>query len=193
MKRLIPLFVSVAAATSGCAFVAQQASVHPVVSIKSSSVGADVSVAVRVVDERPTKVLGHRGTALSSAAEITSAEDVATVVHKEIVAGLQKKGFSVADYSEGSNSRLTVEVRLLEYTTSTGFWTGGVDVHSALKAIAIRDGHTYEKVYRSETKERVLVVPTAETNEKWINDTLGAVLAQLLDDEALMTALARGS
>jgi hypothetical protein len=38
-----------------------------------------------------------------------------------------------------------------------------------------------------------MVVPTAETNEKWINDALSDVLTQLFDDGGLMRFLREGA
>jgi uncharacterized lipoprotein YajG len=170
---------------SGCAFTPQTANIAPTVTVMTSSEGKGVAVMVQVTDERPSKSLGRRGTAYGAAAEITAAQDIAVVVQKEIIAGLKKKGFGVVDDSDGANAKLSVEVRLLEYTTAQGFWTGGVIVRSAVKAVATKNGKTYEKLYRTEKEQRVVVVPTAETNEQWINEALGEVLSQLLDDNGL--------
>jgi uncharacterized lipoprotein YajG len=175
---------------AGCAFNPQTATITPTVAVMASSEGRGVTVGVRVVDERPSKSLGRRGTAYGAAAEITAAQDIATIVQNEIIEGLQKKGFSASDYSDSANPKLSVEVRLLEYSTSQGFWTGGVHIKGALKAIAVNSGKTYEKIYRTDQEERVVVVPTAETNEKWINEALSEVLRQLLDDHGLIAFLA---
>jgi len=175
---------------AGCAFNPQTANIAPTVAVMASSEGRGVTVGVRVVDERPSKSLGRRGTAYGAAAEITAAQDIATIVQKEIIEGLKKKGFSALDYSDSANPKLSVEVRLLEYSTSQGFWTSGVNIKAALKAIAVKSGKTYEKMYRTDKEERVVVVPTAETNEKWINDALTEVLRQLLDDHGLIAFLA---
>jgi len=112
------------------------------------------------------------------------------VVHDQLVAGLQKKGFSVVDYSSNANPRLTVEVRSLEYSTSQGFWTGGVKIESALKFQAASGTDNYERMYRSEKEERVVVVPTASTNEQWINGALSDVLKQVFEDIGLFRFLA---
>jgi uncharacterized lipoprotein len=189
MRKLV-IFVAGLALLYGCAFTSQQASLRPTVSFSSSNEGKNVAVAVRVVDERPSKSLGRRGTAYGAAAEITAAQDVAAVVQQQIIDGLRKKGFNPVDYGEQKDPRLTVEVRLLEYSTSQGFWTGGVHIKGALKAIAVRTGSNYERMYRSEKEERVVVVPTAETNEQWINDALNEVLRQLFEDTGLFRFLA---
>ena len=186
------LLISLCAFFSGCAFNPQKANVSPTVAVMPSSEGKGGSVAVRVIDERPSKSLGHRGTAYRAAAEITSAQELSFIVQREISAALQKKGFSVIEYADDANPRLTVELRLLEYTTSQGFWTGGVQIKGALKAIAANGSRTFEKMYRSEKEERIVMVPTAETNERWINESLNDVLNQLLNDNILFSVLKNG-
>lgn len=178
---------------TGCAFNPQTASISPTVNVMNSNEGKGVTVAVRVTDERPSKSLGRRGTAYGAAAEITAAQDIAAIVQKEVSAGLAKKGFTAVDESAPAAAKLVIEVRLLEYSTSTGFWTGGVTIKGALKAVGTKAGKSYEKMYRSEKTERVVVVPTAETNEKWINGALSEVLTQLLEDNGLMMFLSQES
>lgn len=85
-----------------------------------------------------------------------------------------------------SDAKLTVE-----YSTSQGFWTGGVQSQGTLKAAASKAGSDYEQIYRSNKEERVAVVPTAKTNEEWINAALSDVLNQLVSDQALITFLAK--
>ena len=186
------LILALCAFVSGCAFNPQKANVAPTVAVMASNEGKGVSVAVRVVDERPSKSLGRRGTAYGAAAEITSVQEISFIVQREIGDALKKKGYSVVDYGDTLNPRLSVEVRLLQYSTSQGFWTGGVQIQSALKANATNGLRTYEKMYRSEKEERVMVIPTAETNERWINDALSDVLNQLLNDSSLFSVLQNG-
>jgi len=175
---------------SSCALVPQQANIAPKVNVATSSEGKNATISIKVVDERPTKSLGRRGSAYGPAAEITSANDISTVVMQQVSNGLRQKGFNVIDHQEGKAAALTVEIRFLEYSTSTGLVTGGVNVDAALKAIAVRGTQSYEQMYRTESKNDVLVVPTAETNEEWINAALGDVLNQLLSDSALIKILA---
>jgi uncharacterized lipoprotein YajG len=191
MKRL---FISVVGLVlfSGCAFTQQHANLSPTISVVASTEGKNITIAVRVIDERPSQSLGRRGSGYGPAAEITSAQDVAAVVHQQVTDGLRKKGFSPVEYSDTKDPRLTVEVRLLEYSTSQGFWTGGVHVKGALKAIAQRSGRTYEHMYRSEKEENVVIVPTAGTNEQWINSVLTDVLQQMFVDNELFRLLTNG-
>ena len=174
---------------TACAFNPQSAKIAPNVEVATGDVGKGVTVAFRVVDERSSKSLGNRGTAYGKAAEISAADDVSAVVHEKIAEGLKRKGYAVTDYNENASPRLSVELRSLEYGTSTGFWTGGVKVQAALKGVATRDGKVYEKMYRSEKENRVVVVPTAEKNQEWINAGLTDVLTQVFDDIGLFRHL----
>lgn len=189
MKKNVVVLLSIIF-LGGCAFNPQQAKLSPSVSVMSSNEGHNVKVAIKVVDERPSKSLGRRGTGMIAAAEITAAEDIAVVVQRSLMDGLRKKGFNPIDSSEGNDPRLTIEVRLLEYSTSQGFWTGGVHIKGALKAVAVRGADNYERMYRTEKEERIVIVPTAEMNEQWINDALTSVLNQVFEDAGLFKFLA---
>lgn len=167
-----------------CILAQQQVALAPVVNVAPSDQGGHVTVAVRVVDDRTTLSLGRRGNDDLEGAEITSDQDVALVVQRHVLDGLRRKAFQPVAYSEAADPRLTVEVRLLQYSTSKGLWTGGIHIRSALKVIAHRAGASYERMYRKDREERVVIVPTADTNERWINEVLGDNLKDLfLDDE----------
>lgn len=180
-----------AASFTGCAFNKQEANLNPTAAVFGSDVGRGREVAVRVTDERPTRELGRRGTAYGPAAAITSEQDLAEVIHGEVVRGLQRHGFTVVPYGADRERVLNVELRHLEYSTSQGFWTGGVHVNGAMKAIGDAGGQRYEQFYRSDHERRAMVVPTADKNERILNEGLGELIGDMLNDEELMRFLAR--
>lgn len=190
MLRLSVLAV-LAALVGGCAFNPQATNLAPRATVAASNVGRNVAVGVRVLDERPSKSLGRRGSGLyGAAAEITSAQDLAVVVDGQVKDALRKKGFRPIDYSSTGDVGLAVEIRLLEYSTSVGFWTGGINVKGGLKAVANRGSESYERLYRVDREERVVIVPTAEANEAMINAALDELLSQLFEDNGLYLFLA---
>jgi len=178
---------------TGCAFNAQKATFNPIVNVASSNAGKGSQVGLKVDDERPSSSLGHRGNAYGAAAEITTDQDLAALIREKVASGLTKEGYQVVNYLQSSGARLTLELRDLKYSTSTGFWTGGVDVDGAIKAIGSNDGDTYEKLYRTDKKSRVVVVPTAGTNEQWLNEALSDLLRQVFEDPELAALLSRGT
>jgi uncharacterized lipoprotein YajG len=187
---LVGIALAASVLASGCAFTPQVAQINPNLEVASGDLGAGITVAFRVVDERDTKTIGNRGAAFGKGAKITSAQDVAALVHQEIAEGLGKKGFGITDYREDASPRLTVELRSLEYGTSVGFWTGGVQIVAALKGVGVKDGKTYERMYRYDNEKRVVVVPTAGKNDEMLNLALTDVLAQFFDDVGMLRHLA---
>lgn len=187
------VFVALALSTfvTGCAFNPQKVTLAPSPASSSSTLGSGITVAVKVNDERPKQSLGRRGSGYGPAAEITSSEDVASVVRNALIKGLEQKGFSTSVSTANQSIKLTVDLRLLEYSTSMGMWTGGVQIQAAAKATAVNKDATFEKLYRSDKEERVVVVPTAETNQEWINARLSDLLTQILNDPELLAVLSK--
>jgi hypothetical protein len=91
----------------------------------------------------------------------------------------------VVNYDQTGGTRLMLQLRELKYSTSTGFWAGGVEVAGALKATASDGSAVYEKLYRTDKKTRVVVVPIAGKNQKWLNSALSDLLRQVFDDSGL--------
>lgn len=191
LKGLVLGFVCLA--VTGCAFHAQKATLSPTLNVTSSNVGAGREVGLKVDDERASTSLGHRGTAYGAAAEITTDQDLASLIRNKVAEGLTSEGYRVVNYDQSGGTRLKLQLRDLKYSTSTGFWTGGVEVAGALKATASDGGAVYEKLYRSDKKTRVVVVPTAGKNQEWLNSALSDLLRQVFDDPGLRHFLTQAS
>jgi len=180
----------------GCELFSQNVNLNPTITTSQpttttqSTEGRGVTVLVRVVDERPSKSLGRRAGSFGPAAEITSNSDFEQVVAEKVKESLQARGFSVSNSDSSSSATLNVEIRLLQYSTSFGFFTMGTHIQAALKAVATKSGKSYEKMYRSDKEERTVIVPTAGMNEEWINVALSDVLTQLASDRDLIAFLA---
>lgn len=173
----------------GCAYSPQQAQLAPSIRIMKSDIGANTSVSLKVVDDRPSKSLGRRADTFGPAAEISADQELDDVIRGELVKSLVARGFKVVSNGETADAALKFEIRHFEYTMSQG-WTFGLHVTGAIKAYASRDGEIYEKLYRSTIEENVAIVPTAATNEKVINKGLSKILNEMLEDDALFKSLA---
>jgi len=191
-KGLIFGVMASMALLSGCAFHEQKATLRPVLEVVGSAEGAGRTIGLRVVDERSSTVLGHRGTATGAAAAINTDQDVAALIHEKVKEGLLKKGYQVVDFNGADGCRLSLELRELRYSTSQGFWTGGVEVEGAIKAVGTKSGDSYENMYRTDDKRRVVVVPTASKNEEWINSAVSDLLKQVFNDPGLSKFLSNG-
>ena len=171
-------------------FSDQKALLNPILDVKSENVGNNIQVGVKVLDERPEKILGYRGAAsVSKGGVITTDQEVAEVFSEKIKEGLTIKGFQPTSYSDDISRTLKIEIRSLEYYTSTGFWTGGIHTKASLKAIAQNSGKEYEEYYRGGNEERIMVVPSAEENDNFINIAVSEVLEKLFNDKKLFEFL----
>lgn len=190
--RTTALLFTIALA-SGCAVTPQTVVVEPTLEVAPSDIGKGYSVAVYVVDERTSTEIGNRGMGMKGAA-ITTSNDMVSVFGDAIVQNMTKLGFdakvvqSLAE-SEYEPTVLRVDIRAIDYETSMGFWTGGIQVRGLLKATAARNERTYEKLYRVDDEKRVMVVPGADSNAEMINTAISALLQKLFDDLSLIKFL----
>jgi uncharacterized lipoprotein YajG len=188
MKRFAALVVLIGAFV-GCALAPQQVNLSPTLTVLSSVEGANITVGVRVVDDRRAATLGRLVGGSGGSVEVTSSQDVAGVVGKCLIDGLRKKGFVPVDFADGIRPGLTVEVRLLDYVAYKGFPAGRAIIKGELKAVAVRGKASFESYYRSEREEKYLSMPDEEKTGKWINNVLGDVVSQLLSDAGLLKFL----
>lgn len=175
---------------TGCAYNPQTVALAPTVSLSPDDIGKGRQVSLEVVDERAEESLGHRGTTYGAAAEITTEQDVAAVVRDELAKGLRSHNFVPIEPDKDVPTSIKVEVRMIEYSTSTGFWSGGVHTKAAIKVICKNQGKEYRKLYRAEDEKRVVIVPTAEENSRLINQIISKVLYEVLTDNQLLQFLA---
>ena len=186
----ISLFVVLGFLT-GCAFNPQSVELAPTISFSADDdIGQGKQVSLEVVDEREKLILGRRASGYGPAAEITTDQNVALIVHDELVKGLQSYNFAPIQPDKDFPTSMKVEIRLLEYTTSQGFWSGGVHTRATLKVICKNQAKEYSKIYRAEGEERTFFVPTAEKNSELINKILSEVLLKVLTDNELLQFLA---
>lgn len=175
---------------SGCTFIDQKVKLDPQFNVDESNVGQGKTVGIKVLDEREDSVIGKRSNAMYQGAKITTEQDIVGLFSDMIQDGLKKKGFEPTAYTDGNPASLKVEIRTLEYDTSTGLWTAGNMGKSAVKVIANNGGKEYEKVYRDEQEIRTVWVASQETNSKVINGAVSGVMTEMFDDEELFAFLA---
>ena len=139
-----------------------------------------MSPCIGYIVDPPDQTIGYRGVGYVKGAKISTDQDVAGIIQSEVINGLRKKGFDPVSNSQETQRSLKVEIRLIEYSTSTGLWTAGVETKAALKAIAKNKDKNYENLYRVGNEKRIMVTPTANSNAKLINNLVAQVLEKFL-------------
>lgn len=179
--------ILLALALPACAITKMEAKINPTVDIAESNIGQGRTVALTVIDERPTKDLGKRA---AMGAEIEMKDDIATIFQEKIGEGLRRNGFAVVNGTAPGAATLRIDVRSLDYDVNVGWWTGGIDVSASMKAQAKGAREEYERMYRSNKEDRVVFVPGAKGSNERINTVVSELMRQLLEDRKLLEVLA---
>ena len=175
---------------SGCAWAPQRLTIKAEPQFSKSAVGNGTTVAVQVVDARPSKIIGYRG--LDSAlAEIHTTQDVAGIFQDKLIEGLKQKGFNAIPYDGQSLLTLRAEIRLIEYSTSTEMWKGSIQAKAVVASYSKKADRIHDRVYRAEREQAVVEAPPARTNERLINSAISEVLQRIVEDQNLTEFLAR--
>ena len=174
---------------SGCAWAPQRLTIKAEPQFSKSTVGNGTTVAVQVVDARPSKVIGYRGLD-SELAEIHTEQDVVSIFQNKLIEGLKQKGFNAIPYDGQSTLILRAEIRLIEYSTSTDMWKGSIQAKTVVAAYSKKADRIHDRVYRAEREQAVLEAPRAQTNERLINSAISEVLQRLVEDQNLTEFLA---
>jgi hypothetical protein len=173
---------------TGCAWTGQQVDLSPNIESKRGPVVNDRRVLIRVDDERPSRIFGHKAPA--GGGEITPVQDPVVVVHDAFARGLTQLGFVPTESAEDA-AQLEIELRAIDYKVMQGFWSGGLYVDVVLKAIC-RFGPMirYDEVFKGHHEERVQIAQSKSSNEAFINDALSQAINAALWDEQLIQCLA---
>jgi uncharacterized lipoprotein len=176
---------------SGCHLQSQSVRLAPSPVIPFADVGNGSSVSVRFVDGRESNIIGLRGAGQvkEGSGTITAADGVELQMLTTIQNALRQKGFKVTDSQDKGSANLTVELRGLRYGWQTALLGATLKAECALKASGSKPTGNFEQVYRVEKIADTNWVPTAEYNEKLINDTVSEALLKMMNDGALLVFL----
>lgn len=178
--------VSLSFAAAGCAITSMDARIAPSLELADEDVGRGRIVGVTVVDERSTSDIGRRAV---GGAKIKMVDDLAAIYQASLVSGLKQKGFDARAGAVAGAPTLKVEIRSLSYDVSTGWWSGGVETDSTIKVFALNAAEEYERVYRANDDDRIVVVPGAKTNNRKLNLIVSSTLRQAVEDRKLLEVL----
>jgi uncharacterized lipoprotein YajG len=174
---------------SGCAWTPQKLTIKAEPQFSKSAVGNGITVAVQVVDVRPSKIIGYRGLD-SELAEIHTDQDVVSIFQDKLIEGLKRKGFNAIPYNGQSTLTLRAEIRLIEYSSSMDMWKGSIQAKAAVAVYSRKADRILDRVYRAERAQAVVEAPRAQTNERLINSAISEVLQRIVEDQNLIEFLA---
>ncbi len=178
------LFMTIA----GCALVDEEVMLRPVSDVPPSSIGQGQRVALNVVDERSSTLIGERGP--DGTADIRSVQDARRVVDDVLNQGLQNQGFVPVQPTAVEPVTLKVELRELRYDVADRLPLPEPRVNAVLKVVAQNGDRSFEQLYRAQTATESFLPPTAAEDSQLINRALSDVIDRILTDRQLLEFLA---
>lgn len=166
----------------------QAISLNPSVTVEKKDIGQSRSVDLKVVDERPSKVLGTRGGIYSDTALLTIDGGLEEPIRQELAGALSGYGFSVANAYE-TDIDMTVYVETLGYEISGEKYPKVIKNNILLRVECNKKGEKFTSKYSANVEEEVLITPLASQNEKMINKIVSKALSAVIEDEKLLNFL----
>lgn len=176
----------------GCgALPGQTVALHPDVKVPAGNVGKGRTVALRVVDGRPDKVIGYRNMDGSRSAPIQVEGDLPQDIGLFASKALTDLGFQVIPPKEGASRSLTITVRDLSYKAEALTVSKKMTVKCVLAVRALSGSGGWEGSFPVTQEKEVVMTPDLDTNARFINEVLSESLGLMLSDPELVQFLGR--
>ena len=151
---------------------------------KKSNIGNDVKIALAVFDDRlEIGFIGTKEFCDDQKISITSEQNLAELLKKEMTEQLYKKGFK-----EGNDKMVEVRIQSLKYKAECGLMLGRSKANLLIKVLVInaKTGAKITKNFELSLKGKHFIIPLASTDAETINDLLQEVVEDILEDDIIV-------
>jgi uncharacterized lipoprotein len=191
LVRLFSAFILLAGLSlAGCGLSPQQLNPTPAFKGAIVAVGQGQPVQVRVVDGRPSPVLGTRGGMYPETSTISVASaSILPKLQAQVEAAVRLMGFTPAQGAMNA-PQLTVTLSQLTYQSPKDeAYVTEADISTVL-AVDVQNGNRrYNGRYSAALNQRSGMAPNEETNNELVSEVLSDALTKLVRDPAIGTAL----
>lgn len=175
---------------SACAISPQRVSLALTPAVPDLVFGNNSPVQIVVMDERTEASFGSRGGVYPDTSLILPAHDLIPTVAAPLSRALRQLGFVVVE-DEPTGAQLRVSIENIQYQPNPGPLVTRVRVSATLRAEIRTEEVSESRRYHSRVSHRVPVTPSAQTNQRFLNQVLERSLTRLLQDQTLLTLLVR--
>lgn len=193
LHRLLLGLITVTSLTLvGCAHSPQQLSPQPKLTAPLVAVGQGQPVVVRVVDGRPSPLLGTRGGLYpeTSGISVTSA-DLLPKLQAQAEAAVRLLGFTPTPNAYNA-PQLTVTLADLKYQSpKEGLYVTKATISATFRADVQNAGRTYSGRYGASLDQSFGMAPNQQTNTKLVGEVLSDALTRTFKDPAIAQRLAQ--
>ncbi|UTW06889.1 YajG family lipoprotein [Pseudomonas benzenivorans] len=185
-RLLFGLIAAASLTLAGCAHSPQQLSPQPKINSPLVAVGQGQPVVVRVVDGRPSPVLGTRGGLYPETSAISvRGQDILPKLQAEAEAAVRLLGFTPTPNAYNA-PQLTLTLAELKYQSpKEGMYVTESDITATIRADVQNSSRRYSGRYGASLNQRFGMAPNQETNTKLVSDVLSDALTRAFKDPTI--------
>ncbi|HEY8329855.1 MAG TPA: YajG family lipoprotein [Pseudomonas sp.] len=185
-RLLFGLIAAASLTLVGCAHSPQQLTVQPVVTAQLAPVGQGQPVVVRVVDGRPSPVLGTRGGLYPETSAISvSSQSLVPRLQGQAEAAVRLLGFTPTPNAYNA-PQLTLTVTDMKYVSpKDGAYVTEANISASIRADVQNSQRRYSGRYGSSLNQRFGMAPNQQTNSKLVSDVLSDALTRVFKDPTI--------
>ncbi|MES2821338.1 MAG: YajG family lipoprotein [Pseudomonadota bacterium] len=185
-RLLLGLIAVISLTLVGCAHSPQQLSPQPTINTPLAAVGQGQPVVVRVVDGRPSPLLGTRGGLYpeTSGISVTSA-DIVPKLQAQAEAAVRLLGFTPTANAYNA-PQLTVTLAELKYQSpKDGVYVTKATISATFRADVQNANRRYSGRYGASLDQSFGMAPNQQTNTKLVSDVLSDALTRTFKDASI--------
>lgn len=191
-RLLFGLLAATSLVLGGCALSPQQLHPEPKLNASLTAVGQGQPVVVRVVDGRPSPVLGTRGGLYAETSNLSVASaDILPKLQAQAEAAVRLLGFTPTPNAVNA-PQLTITLAELKYQSpKDSLYVTEADISATIRAEVQNATRRYAGRYGASLNQRFGTAPNQQTNSKLVGDVLSDALTRAFKDPAIGQLLAR--
>jgi uncharacterized lipoprotein len=185
-RLLFGLAAVIGLALAGCAHSPQQLRPQPRLTAQLAPVGQGQPVVVRVVDGRPSPVLGTRGGLYPETSAISVAsQDLVPKLQGQAEAAVRLLGFTPTPNAYNA-PQLTLTVTDMKYQSpKDGSYVTEANISATIRADVQNSVRRYSGRYGATLNQRFGMAPNQQTNTKLVSDVLSDALTRVFKDPTI--------
>ena len=181
------ILVCLLAVLSACALSPQTVTIEPALQVEQAqAIGQGRTLALEVVDSRPSAIIGKRGGVYPETSSISTTGDITPNIWRAVSAVLSDYQFSVVEGDADGSLKMKVVIESIDYVASGGSRVTGVTTSAVVGVVCVNGTREFTGRYRGNTSRDIFITPDTEDNQKLINETLAKVLNRVVSDEKLL-------
>jgi len=185
-RLLLGLTAVVSLTLVGCALSPQQLSPQPKLIAQLNPIGQGQPVVVRVVDGRPSPVLGTRGGLYAQTSTISvQGQDILPKLQAQAEAAVRLLGFTPTPNAYNA-PQLTLTLAELKYQSpKEGMYVTEATISATFRADVQNASRRYSGRYGATLNQRFGAAPNQQTNTKLVGDVLSDSLTRVFKDPTI--------